>query len=91
MDQRAVQDPRHDLHVAMRMGLEPRPWRDGVVVADHEHAMVGVSAERVDPRVERVAPVQPPDPGLMAIRATAKTHAWAQVRGRIHAGILTIT
>jgi hypothetical protein len=29
--------------------------------------MVGVSAERIDPRVERVAPVQPPDPGLMAM------------------------
>jgi hypothetical protein len=26
-------------------GGVPRPWRDGVVVADHEHAMVGVSAE----------------------------------------------
>jgi hypothetical protein len=41
------------------------------VVADDEHAVVGIGAERVDSRVERVASVQPPDPGLMAIRAAA--------------------
>jgi len=57
------------------MGLEPGSGRDGVVVADDEHAVVGIGAERVDSRVERVASVQPPDPGLMAIRAAAKVLA----------------
>jgi hypothetical protein len=77
MNQRAVQHPRHDLHVAVRMGFEPGPGRDGVVVVDHEHAVVRVTSQRVDSRVERMASVQPPDPGLMAIRAAAKAHVWA--------------
>src|SRR6266571_4703974 len=67
------------------MGLEPGSGRDGVVVADDEHAMVGIGAERVNSGVERVAAVQPPDPGLMAIRAAAKAHARARDRGRTHA------
>src|ERR1700726_2383492 len=87
MDQRAVQHPRHDLHVAMRMGLEPGSGRDGVVVADDEPAMVGVGAQRVDSRVERVASVQPVDPGLMAIRAATDAHARASDRGRTHASL----
>src|SRR5260370_27250273 len=88
MDQRAVQHPRHDLHVAVRMGLEPGSGRDGVVVADDEHAVVRVSTERIDSRVEGVASVQPPDPSLMTIRAAAKTYARARDQGRTHAGLL---
>ena len=55
-----------------------------VVVADDQHTIVGVSAKKVNSRVERVASVQPPDPGLMAIRAAAKAHAGAQGKGRAH-------
>src|ERR1700689_4102596 len=88
MDQRAVQHPRHDLHVAMRMSVEPGSWRDGVVVADHEYAVVGVGPQRVDAGVERVPSVQPPDLGLMAIRSAADVHARRGDRGRTHAGLL---
>jgi hypothetical protein len=70
------------------MGLEPGSGRDRVVVADDEHAMVGIGAQRVDARVERVASVQPPDPGLMAIRAAADAHARACDRGCPHAALL---
>src|SRR6266851_4870757 len=70
------------------MGLEPGSGRDGVVVVDDEHAVVGIGAQRVDSRVERVASVQPPDPGLMAIRVAANAHARAGDRGRTHAGLL---
>jgi hypothetical protein len=47
------------------------------VVADDEHAMVRVRTERVDSGVEGVPSVQPPDPGLMTIRAAAKAHGRA--------------
>jgi hypothetical protein len=87
MNQRTVQHPRHDLHVVVRMGLEPGSGRDGVVVADDEHAMVGIATQRVDSRIERVASVQPPDPGLMAIRAAANAHARADDRGCTHPGL----
>jgi hypothetical protein len=52
--------------------------------------MVGIGAQRVDSRVERVASVQPPDPGLMAIRATANAHAWASDQGPSHPGIQSL-
>ena len=91
MNQRAVQHPRHDLHVAVRMGFEPGARRDGVVVVDHEHAVVRVAAQRVDSRVERMASVQPTDPGLMAVRAAAKAHARARERGRTHLASRFIT
>src|SRR5579859_5031236 len=84
MNQGAIQYPRDDLHVAVRMGLEPGPGRDRVVVVDDEHAMVRIGAQRVDSGVERVASVQPPDPGLMAVRAAANTHARPQERSRAH-------
>jgi hypothetical protein len=70
------------------MGLEPGARRDGVVVADDEHAVVRVSTERIDSRIEGVASVQPPDPGLMTIRAAAKAHTRARDQGRTHAGLL---
>ena len=44
--------------------------------------MVRIGAQRVDSGVERVASVQPPDPGLMAIRAATKVHARARERGQ---------
>jgi hypothetical protein len=44
VNQRAVQHPGDDLHVAVGMGVEPGPRRDGVVVADDEHAMMRISA-----------------------------------------------
>jgi hypothetical protein len=66
------------------MGLEPGPGRDGIVIADDQHAMVRVGTQRVDSRVEGVASVQPPDPRLMAIRAAANAHVRAQERRRAH-------
>src|ERR1700742_149442 len=88
MNQGTVQHPGHDLHVPVRMGLEPGAGRDGVVVADDEHAMVGIGPERVDSGVERVASVQPSDPGLMTIAVTADTYVRPSDRGRTHAGLL---
>src|SRR5580693_7299987 len=72
------------------MGVEPGPGSDGVVVADDEHAMVGIGPQRVDSRVERVASVQPPDPGLMAFRAAANAHARVSDQGCTHA-VLRLT
>ena len=67
-------DPVHEF-------VEPLGWHtDGVGGPD----LVRVAALRVDSRVERMASVQPPDPGLMAIRTAAKAHARAQERGRTH-------
>src|ERR1700721_4445319 len=84
MNQRAVQHPGHDLHVAVRMGFESGAGRDGVVVVDHEHAVVRVAAQGGDSRIERMASVQPADPGLMAIRAAAKARTRARRRRRTH-------
>jgi hypothetical protein len=67
------------------MGPEPGPGRDRVVVVDDEHAVAGIGTERVDSRVEGVASVQPPNPGLMAIRATAQADVRDQ--GRTHVGL----
>jgi hypothetical protein len=50
--------------------------------------VVRIGTQRVDARVERVASVQPPDLGLMAIRAAADAHARPSDRGRTHAGLL---
>src|SRR5690349_461085 len=87
MNQRTIQHPRHDLHVAVRMGLEPRSGRDRVVVVDDEQAMVRISTQWVDSGIERMPSVQPPDPGLAAVRVAAKAHARVQERSRTHANL----
>src|SRR6202035_1392874 len=89
MNQRAVQHPRHDLHVAVRMGLEPRSGRDGVVVADDEHAMVGIGAQRVDARVGwRSAPRRMLTPGRttedVRIPASLSSYLMNQVKSCSH-------
>ena len=55
----AVEHPRHDLHVAMRVGVEPGAAGDPVVVQDEELTVVGVVGRVVTAEAERVLRVEP--------------------------------
>ena len=62
--ERSVEHPGDDLHVAVRVGLEPGAGRDHVVVADEQQAMVGVGRVPVAAEREGVLRVEPADVGL---------------------------
>jgi hypothetical protein len=61
--QRATEHPGHDLHVLVRVGVEPGARLDDVVVVHQQHAVVGVGLVEVAAERERVLGVQPVDLG----------------------------
>ena len=60
----AIEHPRHDLHVTVRMGLEAGAARDSVVVQHEELPMVGVVRGVVAPEAEGVLRVEPAGAGV---------------------------
>ena len=64
MDQRALQHPGDDLHVAVRVGLEAGARVDDVVVVDQQQAVVGVARVVVLAERERVLGVEPAEVAL---------------------------
>ena len=67
VDQRAVQDPGDDLHVAVWVGLEAGSRSDDVVVGDQQQPEVGVGRVAVVAEREGVVRVEPPGAGVEAL------------------------
>ncbi len=77
--QRPLQHPRDDLHVAVRVGVEPGSRRDDVVVVDEQQPVVGVRRVVIAAERERVLGVEP------CRRARAAVGGAADVDGCRHA------
>ena len=72
MHEGAVEHPRHDLHVAVRVRLETGARGHDVVVGYQQQAEVRVLRPVVRPEVEAVGAVEPADPGLVAVGGPAQ-------------------
>ena len=69
--QRPAQHPGDDLHVAVRVGVEPGAGRDDVVVVHQQQPVVGVRGVVVAAERERVVRVEPGDAGGEAVGRAA--------------------
>ena len=69
--QLTLQDPGHDLHIAMGMRLKAAVGLNEVVVTDHQQAVERVVAIVMRPEGKRVARGQPTRLGLEALAGTA--------------------
>ena len=74
MHERPFEHPCDDLHVAVRVGLEPGAGEDVVVVADQQQPEVGVPRVVVLPERERVLRVEPAPVGGETVRAALDVH-----------------
>jgi hypothetical protein len=66
----SVQDPRDDLHVAMRMSPEPGAQPDNIVIADKQQAVMGILWVIMTAETETMPGVQPRRSSMKALLAT---------------------
>src|SRR3954447_324854 len=83
--QGALHHPGDDLHVPVRMGLEPEARRHDVVVVDQQQPVVLVVVVVVVAEREGVLAVQPPDPGAEPLVGAAYVDPRGE-GGRAHVG-----
>ncbi len=83
VDQRPLQHPGDDLHVAVGVRLEALAGQHDVVVVDQQEAVVGVVGIPVAAEAERVLGVEPADPGFEAVVGPADVDLRLQ-RGGAH-------
>src|SRR3954447_8134846 len=83
--QGALHHPGDDLHVPVRMGLEPEARRHDIVVVDQQQPVVLVVVVVVVAEREGVLAVQPPDPGAEPLVGAAYVDPRGE-GGRAHVG-----
>ena len=81
VDQGALEHPGDDLHVLVRVGVEPGAGVDDVVVVHQQQPVVGVGAVEVVAEGERVLGVQPPELALVAVLGAADVDGGGEVHG----------
>ena len=81
VDQGALEHPGDDLHVLVRVGVEPGAGVDDVVVVDQQQPVVGVGRVVVVAEGERVLGVQPPELALVAVLGAADVDGGGEVHG----------
>ncbi len=74
VDEGAFQHPGHDLHVAVRVGVEAEPRHDAVVVAHQQQAVVRVGRVVVIAKAEAVLRVEPTGLRAEAVVGAADVH-----------------
>ena len=79
VDQRALEHPGDDLHVAVGVGIKSRTRCHDVIVAHHQQSVVGVRRVVVVAEREGMFGVQPPESACEAVFGTADVHGLNQV------------
>ncbi len=67
----AVEDPGHDLHVSVGVGVEARPAGDPIVVEYEQLTVVRVVGGVVAAEAERVSRIEPADTGVESLARAA--------------------
>ena len=71
MYQLSVEHPRHDLHIAVRMGFEPATGSNNVVVRDQQQPKVGVRCVVMASERKTVVAIEPVNIGRKALTRPA--------------------